>query len=40
MQTTPYLIALNQTMQSQTKVCIAKSCEVYAFLRYWHRKEW
>ena len=32
--TTPNQITLNWTMQSQTKACIAKSCEVCALLRY------
>ena len=28
-------IAWNQTMQSLTKACIAKSCEICALLRYY-----
>jgi len=28
-------IAWNQTTRSQTKACVAKSCEIYAHLRYY-----
>jgi len=31
----PNCIALNRTMQSQTKACIAKSCETCSLLRYY-----
>jgi len=34
-QTAPNWIALNLTMQSKTKACIAKSCEVCALLRHY-----
>ena len=33
-RTTPNQITLNWTMWSQTKACIAKSCEVFALVRY------
>ena len=34
-QTTPNRMALKQTMRNQTKVCIAKSHEVRALVRYY-----
>jgi len=34
-QTAPNWITLNQTMWSQTKACIAKSCEVCALVRHY-----
>ena len=31
----PTQISLNRTMWSQTKACITKSCEIFAFMRYY-----
>jgi len=33
--TMPKRIALNQTMRSQTKACVSKSCGVCTLLRYY-----